>query len=158
MSCFSERANLSNFQTTTISTDPRRQAFNSSLRAGRFELAPVGDGLIGNQFWLVAEHGMKAGYVRNIERDPHVRVKLREGLRYRWHTGTAHLLSNDDPRERHNITTDSPARMADIMDRANSIVETEPRALACVVASQSSFLSFRATHIRARAVQPQARA
>jgi hypothetical protein len=27
----------------------------------------------------VAEHGMKAGYVRNIEHDPHVRVKLREG-------------------------------------------------------------------------------
>src|SRR5215831_4710693 len=27
----------------------------------------------------------KAGYVRNIERDPHVRLKLREGLKYRWH-------------------------------------------------------------------------
>ena len=43
---------------------------------------------------------MKAGYVRNIERDPHVRLKLREGLRYHWHTCTAHLLSDDDPRER----------------------------------------------------------
>jgi F420H(2)-dependent quinone reductase len=43
---------------------------------------------------------MNAGYVRNIERDPHVRLKLREGLRYRWHRGTAHLLPNDDPRER----------------------------------------------------------
>ena len=43
---------------------------------------------------------MKAGYVRNIECDPHVRLKLRQGLRYRWHTGTAHLLSDDDPRER----------------------------------------------------------
>jgi serine/threonine protein kinase len=42
----------------------------------------------------------EAGYVRNIERDPHVRLKLREGLRYRWHTGTAHLLPNDDPRQR----------------------------------------------------------
>jgi hypothetical protein len=29
-----------------------------------------------------------------------VRLKLREGLRYRWHTGTAHLLTEDDPRER----------------------------------------------------------
>jgi hypothetical protein len=55
---------------------------------------------IGNQFWLVAEHGMKAGYVRNIEHDPHVRLKLRKGLRTRWHTGTAHLLPNDDPSER----------------------------------------------------------
>jgi hypothetical protein len=55
---------------------------------------------IGNQFWLVAEHGMKAGYVRNIEHDPRVRLKLREGLRTLWHTGTAHLLPDDDPRER----------------------------------------------------------
>jgi len=61
---------------------------------------PVGDGHTGNQFWLVAEHGMKAGYVRNIERDPHVRLKLREGFRFRWHVGTAHLLPDDDPRER----------------------------------------------------------
>ena len=69
-------------------------------KTGKPRRTPVGDGRIGNQFWVVAEHGMKAGYVRNIERDPHVRLKLHEGLRCRWHTGTAHLLSNDDPRER----------------------------------------------------------
>jgi deazaflavin-dependent oxidoreductase (nitroreductase family) len=69
-------------------------------KTGKPRRTPVGDGHIGNQFWLVAEHGMKAGYVRNIERDPHVRLKLRDGLRIRWHTGTAHLLSDDDPRER----------------------------------------------------------
>jgi F420H(2)-dependent quinone reductase len=46
------------------------------------------------------QRGMNAGYVRNIERDPHVRLKLRQGLRYRWHTGIAHLLPDDDPRER----------------------------------------------------------
>src|SRR5215467_11093256 len=57
-------------------------------------------GHIGNQFWIVAEHGMKAGYVRNIERDPHVRLKLHEGLRFRWHAGTGHLLPDDDPRKR----------------------------------------------------------
>jgi hypothetical protein len=43
---------------------------------------------------------MKAGYVRNVERDPRVRLKLREGLRYRWRTGTAHVFPEDDPRER----------------------------------------------------------
>jgi hypothetical protein len=70
----------------------------------------VGDGRIENQFWLVAEHGMNAGYVRNIERDPHVRLKLREGLRYHWHTGTAHLLSDDDPRERQRwLATQLPS-------------------------------------------------
>ncbi|MGO9124858.1 MAG: nitroreductase/quinone reductase family protein [Terriglobales bacterium] len=60
----------------------------------------MGDGRIGEQFWLVAEHGMKAGYVGNIERDPHVRLKLRDGLRTHWHTGIAHLLPDDDPLER----------------------------------------------------------
>ena len=69
-------------------------------KTGKPRRTPVGNGCVGNQFWLVAEHGMKAGYVRNIERDPHVRLKLREGLRFQWHAGTAHLLSDDDPRER----------------------------------------------------------
>src|SRR5438270_7753685 len=50
-------------------------------KTGKRRRTPVGDGRIGNQFWLVAEHGGKAGYVRNIEHDPHVRLKLREGLR-----------------------------------------------------------------------------
>src|SRR5215471_9469693 len=69
-------------------------------KTGKARRTPVGDGHIGNKFWLVAEHGTNAGYVRNIERDPHVRLKLREGIRYRWHVGTAHLLPDDDPRER----------------------------------------------------------
>ena len=60
----------------------------------------MGDALVGKQFWIVAEHGMKAGYVRNIKQNPRVRLKLREGFRARWHTGTAHLLWDDDPRER----------------------------------------------------------
>ena len=41
-------------------------------KTGKPRRTPVGDGHIGNQFWLGAEHGMKAGYVRNIEHDPHV--------------------------------------------------------------------------------------
>jgi hypothetical protein len=31
-----------------------------------------------------------------------VRLKLRDGLLARWYTGTAHLLSEDDPRERQD--------------------------------------------------------
>jgi len=69
-------------------------------KTGKPRRTPVGYGRVGNQFWLVAEHGMKAGYVRNIERDPCVRLKLREGFRTQWHMGTAHLLPDDDPRER----------------------------------------------------------
>lgn len=57
---------------------------------------PVGNGLKGDVFWIVAEHGRKANYVRNIIADPHVRVRLGG----RWREGTAHLMPDDDPRVR----------------------------------------------------------
>src|SRR6266478_7054434 len=69
-------------------------------KTGNALRTPVGNARVGQQFWIVAEHGMKAGYVRNIKENPRVRLKLREGFRARWHTGTAHLLWDDDPRER----------------------------------------------------------
>jgi len=69
-------------------------------KTGKPRRTPVGNGRVGNQFWLVAEHGRKAGYVRNIASSPRVRLKLRDGLRVHWHSGTAHLLPDDDPLER----------------------------------------------------------
>jgi deazaflavin-dependent oxidoreductase (nitroreductase family) len=69
-------------------------------KTGKTRRTPVGDARVGYQFWIVAEHGMKAGYVRNIAHNPRVRLKLRKGLRARWYTGTAHVLSDDDPRKR----------------------------------------------------------
>jgi len=69
-------------------------------KTGKPRRTPVGDGRVGGQFWIVTEHGTKAGYVRNIASNPRVRVKLRIGLRARWRAGTASLMPNDDPRER----------------------------------------------------------
>jgi deazaflavin-dependent oxidoreductase (nitroreductase family) len=69
-------------------------------KSGKPRRVPVGIGLVGRQFWIVAEHGQNAAYVRNIAKNPRVRLKLRDGLRARWHAGTAHLLPDDDPRER----------------------------------------------------------
>src|SRR5437763_8588961 len=69
-------------------------------KTGKPRRTPIGNGRVGQQFWLVAEHGASAGYIRNIERNPRVRLKLRDGLRMRWHAGTAHLLADDDPRQR----------------------------------------------------------
>jgi deazaflavin-dependent oxidoreductase (nitroreductase family) len=69
-------------------------------KTGKPRRTPVGNGRVGNQFWIVAEHGFNAGYVRNIESNPRVRVKIRDGFRTRWYAGTAHLLPEDDPRER----------------------------------------------------------
>jgi deazaflavin-dependent oxidoreductase (nitroreductase family) len=57
---------------------------------------PVGNGLDGDTFWIVAEHGRKAAYVRNIEANPRVRVKVGRT----WRTGTGHLMPEDDPRAR----------------------------------------------------------
>ncbi|MFJ6740542.1 nitroreductase/quinone reductase family protein [Streptomyces sp. NPDC091279] len=54
---------------------------------------PVGGRRVGDAFWLVSEFGERAQYVRNIKADPRIRVRLRG----RWHTGTAHLLPDDDP-------------------------------------------------------------
>jgi len=65
-------------------------------KSGEPRRTPVGNGLDGDTFWIVAEHGRRAAYVRNIEADPHVRVMVGR----RWRSGTAHLLPEDDPRER----------------------------------------------------------
>jgi deazaflavin-dependent oxidoreductase (nitroreductase family) len=65
-------------------------------QSGRIRRTPVGPTVEGSVVWIVAEHGRRAGYVRNIEADPRVRIKLRG----RWRTGVARALPDDDPRAR----------------------------------------------------------
>ena len=62
-------------------------------RSGRPRCTPVGNGLLGDTFWLVAAHGTQADYVRNLQADPRVRVKVGR----RWRSGTAVPLPRDDP-------------------------------------------------------------
>ncbi len=62
-------------------------------RSGKKRRTVVGGTRDGDVFWIVSEHGRRAGYVRNIESDP--RVRLRMGGR--WRTGTARVVSDDDP-------------------------------------------------------------
>jgi deazaflavin-dependent oxidoreductase (nitroreductase family) len=69
-------------------------------RSGRPRQTPVGDGLIDQTFWIVAEHGDRAAYVQNLKSNPRVRVKLRQGLKTTWRTGTATVVTADDPYER----------------------------------------------------------
>jgi deazaflavin-dependent oxidoreductase (nitroreductase family) len=64
--------------------------------SGKIRRVPVGNGRKGDSFWIIAEHGTRAGYVHNIRHDPHVRVRLRIGLRYRWVPGIATVLPDDD--------------------------------------------------------------
>jgi deazaflavin-dependent oxidoreductase (nitroreductase family) len=65
-------------------------------KSGQPRRTPVGNGLRGEHFWIVTEHGRRAAYVKNIQANPRVRVKVGR----RWYEGTAHVLEDDDPRER----------------------------------------------------------
>ncbi len=60
--------------------------------SGQPRHTPIGNGLAGDVFWLVAAHGEQADYVRNLQRHPRVRVKVNR----RWRTGTAHPMPGDD--------------------------------------------------------------
>jgi deazaflavin-dependent oxidoreductase (nitroreductase family) len=72
-------------------------------RTGLARTTPVGDGLVGREFWIIAEHGRRAAYVRNIEANPRVRVRVRDGGPLRWRAGTAHILDDDDPLARQRM-------------------------------------------------------
>lgn len=65
-------------------------------KSGEPRHTPVGSGLSGNTFWIVAEHGRHSDYVRNIMANPRVRVRV-GGT---WRPGTAHVMPKDDPRAR----------------------------------------------------------
>ncbi|WP_040778047.1 nitroreductase/quinone reductase family protein [Nocardia pneumoniae] len=62
-------------------------------RSGQPRTTPVGGKRIGDQFWMVSNHGDRSDYVRNLMANPAVRVRI-DG---RWHNGTAHPLPDDDP-------------------------------------------------------------
>jgi deazaflavin-dependent oxidoreductase (nitroreductase family) len=66
------------------SGEPRRTPISQGLERGT------------DTFWIVAEMGRQAGYVRNIEANPRVRIRLRRG----WRAGTAHLLDGEDAQAR----------------------------------------------------------
>ena len=72
-------------------------------RTGAGAAHPVCDGLDGQTFWLIAQSGRHADWIQNIEADPRVRVKVASWPRTHWRTGTAHVLDDDDPRERQAI-------------------------------------------------------
>ncbi|MGH2726513.1 MAG: nitroreductase/quinone reductase family protein [Actinomycetota bacterium] len=65
-------------------------------RTGLPRRVPVGGRLRGNSFWLVAGAGRDSHFVRNIEADPRVRVRVHG----RWLPGVAHVIAGDDARRR----------------------------------------------------------
>jgi deazaflavin-dependent oxidoreductase (nitroreductase family) len=73
-------------------------------RSGAIRHTPVaytpGDG---DTLWLIAQHGEHAGWVRNFQASPQVRVRLGR----HWRTGTAELLPEDDVKARIRTFSDS---------------------------------------------------
>ena len=65
-------------------------------RSGQSRRVPVTKALEGDTLWIVTEHGHRAAYVRNIEADPNVRVRVGR----RWRAGTARVVEDDDWRAR----------------------------------------------------------
>lgn len=65
-------------------------------RTGQPRHTPIGGSLVGDSFWLVAEHGRRCDYVRNLLAEPHVKILLRR----RWRTGIAEVLPDDEPWQR----------------------------------------------------------
>lgn len=63
---------------------------------GRPRQTCVGNGLIGDAFWVIAAHGQQADWVRNIMKEPRVRVLINR----RWRDGTATVMPEDDPPQR----------------------------------------------------------
>jgi len=65
-------------------------------KSGQPRRTPVGKAIEGNTLWVVAEHGRKAAWVRNVEANPRLRVRIGR----RWRAATATPMPDDDPRER----------------------------------------------------------
>jgi deazaflavin-dependent oxidoreductase (nitroreductase family) len=80
-------------------------------RSGQPRRVPVTRALVGDTLWIVTEHGRRAGYVRNIEANPRVRVRVGR----RWRTGTAQVLADDDWRARQRRM---PNKLNSVMVRA----------------------------------------
>ena len=65
-------------------------------RSGKRRRTVVGMHIDGDTGWVVAEQGRHAGYVRNLEADPDLRV--RRGLH--WRRARAMVVEDDDPQAR----------------------------------------------------------
>jgi deazaflavin-dependent oxidoreductase (nitroreductase family) len=65
-------------------------------RSGSIRHTPIMCTREGDSLWLIAQHGRHAGWVRNFEASPEVRVRLGR----HWLTGVAELLPEDDVKAR----------------------------------------------------------
>jgi deazaflavin-dependent oxidoreductase (nitroreductase family) len=95
-------------------------------RSGRPRRTPVTNGLDGDVFWIVAEHGREAAYVKNLLANPRVRIKMGR----RWRSGTACVLGDEDPRARLDRIAARPtsrlnARVVKLMGTGMAVIRVD---------------------------------
>lgn len=73
-------------------------------RTGALRQTPIVCSPEGETLWLIAQHGRHAGWVRNFEAEPKVRVRLGR----HWRSGTAELLPDDDVKARIRTFSKGP--------------------------------------------------
>jgi deazaflavin-dependent oxidoreductase (nitroreductase family) len=79
---------------TWLGLSPRRLVLETlGRKSGKTRRTVVGYTRDGNRLWVVAEQGRHAGYVRNLEAQPHVRVRVAR----RWNDAVATTVDDDDP-------------------------------------------------------------
>jgi deazaflavin-dependent oxidoreductase (nitroreductase family) len=84
-------------------------------KTGKRRRTVVGVDEDGDHVWVVAEQGRHAGYVRNIDANPRVRIRLRG----RWRAATGVVLDDDDPVKRvQSFGRDRHARLVTKMGTA----------------------------------------
>jgi deazaflavin-dependent oxidoreductase (nitroreductase family) len=104
-------------------------------QTGRLRVTPVCDCLEGETFWIIAQDGHSADYVKNIEADPRVRVKG-SSSGSEWREGTAHILDDDDPLERVRALSRGN-RWRRLCLQASGAVGTEPLTVRVDLASET---------------------
>jgi deazaflavin-dependent oxidoreductase (nitroreductase family) len=95
-------------------------------KTGCPRVTPVGNGLKGDTFWVIAEHGRRSDWVRNLMANPNVRVKVDGG----WRKGKAHVMVHDDPRARQRDLDQLNARVVRLMgtDLLTVRIDLDPEA------------------------------
>ena len=75
--------------------------------SGKRRRTVVGCQAEGETLWVVAEQGRYAGYVRNLEANPDVRLRVDR----RWRSAVAHVVDDDDPLARLAHFPDAHSRL-----------------------------------------------
>ena len=96
--------------------------------SGKPRRVPVGNGRKGDAFWIIAEHGTRAEYVRNIQQDPRVRVGC----------GSA-CATAGCPASPPSCPTTTPWHANDASSAGTRYVPSMPSTCACLVPTCSRY-------------------